>query len=114
MNNEVNPINSPTVYGNISPIYNHKQHNNSNIAYYFTLIFCAFILFLGGYVFAKFEEKNLQKKVETYKQAVYKASLIIDDKNFQIKELRCWNKIKYTNEVESEILRQKNERLNGK
>jgi hypothetical protein len=95
----------------ISPIYEHKQRDNSNIAYYFTLIFCSFILFLGGYAYAKFEEKNLQKDVETYKQAVVKASIIIDDKNFQIKELRWWNKIKYTNEVNSEILRQKNIRL---
>jgi len=95
----------------INPIYEHKQRNNSNIANYFTLIFCAFTLFLGVYVFAKFEQKNLQKDVETYKQAVVRASLIIDDKNFQIKELRHWNKIKYTNEVGAEILRQKNIRL---
>ncbi len=95
----------------INPIYEHKKRDNSNIAYYFTLIFCCFIIFLGGYSYAKLEEKNLQKNAETYKQAVFKASLIIDDKNFQIKELRSWNKIKYTNEVGNEILRQKNIRL---
>lgn len=98
----------------ITPIYENKKRDNSNIAYYFTLIFCSFIIFLGGFAYAKLEEKTLKKDVETYKQAVFKASLIIDDRNFQIKELRSWNKIKYTNEVGSEILRQKNLRINGK